>query len=257
MNAVETFRSKSSGIVAKLLGDFPIHPEDGFAIVGNLGHECAGFTKLQEINPTVKGSRGGYGWPQWTGPRRRAYEAYCKRNGLDPKSDAANYAYLFVELKGSEARAIPAVLDVEGELQKVEAFERSFLRAGVKHYASRLNWARLAAAEWALTGQAPAPMPAARQRDLLVDEAGASESRAAQDAGKAAKVGGAGAGSVGGGVTHATLGSPDTTGFVVELVLFGLGVALVGVAVWFGLRMAEQGRAAKNLRAAVAALPAG
>ena len=30
MNAVDTFRSKSSGIVARLLGDFPIQPEPTF-----------------------------------------------------------------------------------------------------------------------------------------------------------------------------------------------------------------------------------
>src|SRR5690606_11587737 len=88
--------------MAQLLRDFPITPTDAAAIVGNAGHECGGFTTLQEINPTVKGSRGGYGIMQWTGPRRRAFEAYCARTGKDPSSDDANYAWLFLELKGIE-----------------------------------------------------------------------------------------------------------------------------------------------------------
>ena len=90
MNAEATFRAKAPGIMAKLLSDFPIEKLAAAAIVGNLGHESAGLATLQEIKPTVAGSRGGYGWAQWTGPRRRAFEAYCKRNGKDPASDDAN-----------------------------------------------------------------------------------------------------------------------------------------------------------------------
>src|SRR5690606_29853274 len=111
--------------------------DDAAAILGNFGHECAGFTAMQEVKPVVAGSRGGYGWPMWTGPRRRAYEAYCKRNGLDPTGDKANYAYVFVELKGPERKAIPAVLEAVGLEAKVKAFELAFERAGAKHYASR------------------------------------------------------------------------------------------------------------------------
>jgi hypothetical protein len=47
----------------------------------------------------VPGSRGGFGWAQWTGARRQEFEAWCRDNGLDPASDAANYGYLVHELK--------------------------------------------------------------------------------------------------------------------------------------------------------------
>ena len=80
------------GYYGPALRDFPITPRTA-AILGNLGHESAGLTILQEIKPTVAGSKGGYGWAQWTGPRRRAYEAYCARIGKNPASDEANYAY--------------------------------------------------------------------------------------------------------------------------------------------------------------------
>lgn len=148
MNAEEHFRAVAPVYMRRLLSDFPsLDAQGAAAIFGNLGHESIGLTKLQEIKPTVKGSRGGYGWAQWTGPRRRAYEDYCKRNGKDPASDEANYAYLFVELKGiegSEAGAIARVNAATGLQGKVEAFEKAFLRAGVKHYDSRLQWARIA-----------------------------------------------------------------------------------------------------------------
>ncbi|WP_127752688.1 phage tail tip lysozyme [Devosia sp. 1566] len=163
MNAEATFRAKAPGIMAKLLSDFPIGVDDAAAVLGNVGHECAGFTAMQEFNPVVAGSKGGWGWRQWAGPRRRAFEAYCKRNGKDPASDEANYAYLFIELKGiegSEKAAIPKTIAAKGLDAKVIAFELAFLRAGVKHYSSRQQWARVALDAWKKAGQ-PASLPSA------------------------------------------------------------------------------------------------
>lgn len=150
------FTKKAPGLMELLMRDFPIDLEESGAIVGNLGHESGGFKSMQEKNPTVKGSRGGWGWAQWTGPRRRAFEAYCSRNGLDPSGDKANYGWLWVELHGSEKHAIPAVKKAKGLRNKVIAFERAFERAGVKHYDSRERWA-----EMALQAYADAPKPVA------------------------------------------------------------------------------------------------
>lgn len=155
MTAESTFRAKAPGIMHKLIDDFPIGVEDAAAILGNLGHESGGLVSLQELKPTVAGSAGGYGWAQWTGPRRRAFEAYCARNGLKPSSDKANYAWLFLELKGTEKGAIAAVVAADGLDEKVEAFERAFERAGVKHYPSRKQWAAIA-----LDAFEAAPVPA-------------------------------------------------------------------------------------------------
>lgn len=138
------FAKKAPWLMGKLLNDFPIDVEDAAAIAGNAGHESLGFTKLQEVKPTVKGSRGGWGWFQWTGPRRKQFEAYCARNGYDPASDEANYKWLFIELSTTEAKAIPAVKAAQGLDAKVKAFEKAFERAGVKHYPARLEWAELA-----------------------------------------------------------------------------------------------------------------
>jgi hypothetical protein len=128
----------------RLMADFALDVESAAAILGNLGHESGGFRFLQEKVPMVPGSAGGYGWAQWTGPRRRAYEAYCERHGYDPASDTANYKWLWNELTDSERAAIPAVKNAAGLEAKVRAFELSFERAGIKHYESRNTWAETA-----------------------------------------------------------------------------------------------------------------
>ncbi len=138
------FRAKAPGIMNLLMADFALDLESAAAILGNLGHESGGFRSLQELAPTVAGSAGGYGWAQWTGPRRREFEAYCSRNGFDPASDTANYKFLWVELSGSERAAIPAVKNAIGLQAKVQAFEAAFERAGIKHYESRMEWANRA-----------------------------------------------------------------------------------------------------------------
>jgi peptidoglycan hydrolase-like protein with peptidoglycan-binding domain len=114
------------------------------AAFGNLGLESNGLTTLQEISPTVKGSRGGYGWAQWTGPRRRNYESFCRVRKLDPASDEANYQFLVSELSGSYKSVLPKVKAASGLKNKVIAFERGYEGAGVKNYDARMAWANIA-----------------------------------------------------------------------------------------------------------------
>ena len=158
MAQYETFRATAPGVMTLLMQDFGLDETSAAAILGNLGHESNGFTNLQEIRPTVKGSRGGYGWAQWTGPRRRDFEAYCDRNKLSPSSNKANYGFLFTELKGDEKAAIPAVKNAVGLEAKVIAFEKAFLRAGIKHYPSRHEWAMRALVAFKASPE-PAPKP--------------------------------------------------------------------------------------------------
>src|SRR5688572_31564347 len=74
----------------RLKHDFQINDTQACGIWGNLGTETGGFTALQEKNPVVKGSRGGYGWMQWTGPRRKKYELWAKEKGLNVADDETN-----------------------------------------------------------------------------------------------------------------------------------------------------------------------
>lgn len=153
------YSDKVKWIMPRLMREFDLTPEEAAAICGNLGHESAGFTALQEINPTVAGSKGGYGWAQWTGPRRRNFEAFCKVLKLSPTSDQANYAFLVEELKTTEKAAIPAVKKAIGLNAMVIAFEMSFERAGVKHYLSRLKYAQEALDVYRAQSAQPPPIP--------------------------------------------------------------------------------------------------
>ena len=169
MTTVDRFKAKAPGIMAQLIIDFQLTPQEAAAIVGNLGHESGGLETLQEIKPIVKGSAGGYGWAQWTGPRRRAYEAFCARTGRNPASDDANYAFLWRELtgiEGSEGGALRKLRNAPANIEdKVKAFELAFLRAhkDYKHYPSRVQWANRALEAWrAVKPGIPIPTPTAK-----------------------------------------------------------------------------------------------
>ncbi|MCQ0987558.1 phage tail tip lysozyme [Jiella marina] len=138
------FETTAPVYMRRLIDDIPQWSAlDAAAAFGNFGHESAGLEILEEIS-----GGGGYGWPQWTGSRRRAYETWCRENGLDPASDEANYRYVVIELRGPEERTIAAVAKANGLEAKTLAFERSFERAGVKHDDRRLDWATRALAAY-------------------------------------------------------------------------------------------------------------
>lgn len=128
----------------RLKKDFQINDIQACGIWGNLGAESGGFTKLQEINPTVKGSRGGYGWMQWTGPRRKKYEAWAKAKGLDISADETNYTYLVHETLTDEWKSIQQVRKTTTLETATETFMKLNLRPGIPHLESRYTWARKA-----------------------------------------------------------------------------------------------------------------
>ena len=134
--------------MSNLMDDFELDDIQAAGILGNIGHECAGFHYLHELGQPE--GRGGYGWAQWTGPRRRAFFDWCDRNGLEWQTDEANYGYLRHELETSERSAIAALLKTARWEDAVMAFERNFERAGVPHYASRKQWAEIALAAFRL-----------------------------------------------------------------------------------------------------------
>lgn len=142
--AADHFRATAPKYMRLFMRDFDASDLDAAAVFGNAGYESLGFTALQEIKPVVKGSKGGFGWFQWTGPRRRAFEAYCERNKLTPSSDDANYKFLFVELTGTESGSMAKLKAAKTLDGKTEAFEKAFERAGVKAYEKRKQWAALA-----------------------------------------------------------------------------------------------------------------
>jgi hypothetical protein len=128
----------------KLMNDFDVDLLSAAAVFGNAGYESNGFRTLQEISPTIPGSEGGWGWFQWTGPRRDDFEDYARRNGYDLSAPETNYKWLFLELLGAEKAAIPALMYASTLEEKVVAFEETFERAGIKRYPERIKWAKRA-----------------------------------------------------------------------------------------------------------------
>ena len=127
-------------VAKRLQADFGLTPAAAAGFAGNLAHESGDFNILQEINPTVKGSRGGYGWPQWTGPRRRQFEQWAAQNGLDPSSKEANYGFLKYELQNTpEGAVLGALKGVNDPAMAAQIVSERFLRPGVVNMGSRVK----------------------------------------------------------------------------------------------------------------------
>src|SRR5438552_5280196 len=104
------FDQISARYVTKLVQDFKLRPHQAAAFPGNFGVESGGFTQIQEINP-LGGGQGGLGHGQWTGPRRREFEAYLAKRAQMGMSSApddfdSNYGMLFRELDGGEGHRV-------------------------------------------------------------------------------------------------------------------------------------------------------
>lgn len=150
------------------------------AIFGNLGVESDQFRALQEYKPLVTGSRGGWGWPQWTGPRRRAFEAWADRTGFKRDNPEGFYQYMLIELRGSERAALNALraaktLDtataIFGEKYERPADLNQSLRTRKKHALDALHILETAMSSTAAPAEMPAladpvPVPAAVQAPL-------------------------------------------------------------------------------------------
>jgi hypothetical protein len=137
-----TFEMKAPHIARGLITDFGLTENQACGILGNIGLECDGFRQFQERG--TKPPRGGWGWCQWTGPRRRAFEKYAMEHGLDFRSDAANYGFLSKELGSSEAAALAQLKRAKSLEESVKAFMQKFERPGVPNLAGRLLWANRA-----------------------------------------------------------------------------------------------------------------
>lgn len=134
-------------LVSDLSKDFQLTPEQAAGVVGQLGHESAGFGTMQEVDPTVPGSRGGYGYAQWTGPRRKQFEAWSAQNNLDPSSYEANYGFLKNELaNSSEGTVLGDLRSAPDAMTAGRMFTDKFLRPGKPNYGSRDAWTQKALA---------------------------------------------------------------------------------------------------------------
>lgn len=121
-----------SGLIQRGL---PEHVSDAF--IANFQDESGLNPGINEINPTVAGSRGGFGLYQLTGPRRREYEAFAAQNGVNPADTNAQLDFLMKELGGSESAAAKKILSSPDTATAAQAIVNDFLRPAPEHRQSR------------------------------------------------------------------------------------------------------------------------
>lgn len=119
--AGQGFKERAPDVMARLQADLGLTPEQAAGILGNLGQE-SGLQAINERNPLVPGSRGGFGWAQWTGSRRTQFEAWAANRGLDVKSDEANYGFLAHELRNGQSRHLEALRQAKTPEEAARAF---------------------------------------------------------------------------------------------------------------------------------------
>ncbi|NVK16705.1 MAG: hypothetical protein HWE35_21240 [Rhodobacteraceae bacterium] len=143
-NSAPTGGGIGNRLMRDLMRDFGFTRAQAAGVVGNLDHESDGFKGLQEYNPIVKGSRGGYGYAQWTGPRRRQFEAWAAQNGhSDLSTYEANYGFLKYEMSQTwEKRAVDRVKQTNSVEDATKVFQDTFLRPGIPHTSSRIQRAQ-------------------------------------------------------------------------------------------------------------------
>ena len=125
------------GTIRQMLIDrgLPEHVADGFVM--NFQDESGLNPDINEANPTVAGSRGGYGLYQLTGPRRVAYENYAASRGVAPSDVGAQLDFMMSELQGPESAAAKAIFNTTDAGQAGAAIVNKFLRPAAEHAASR------------------------------------------------------------------------------------------------------------------------
>lgn len=94
-------------IMQDLILEFELSPVQAAAIAGNLGTESANFTAYHESGQPE--NKGGYGWAQWTGPRRKTFFAWADAHGLNRESEAASLGFLEHELHTSKSFSITSL----------------------------------------------------------------------------------------------------------------------------------------------------
>lgn len=125
--------------------DRGLQPHIADAFILNFQDESGLNPGINEKNPIVPGSRGGYGLYQLTGPRRREYEAFAAQRGVNPADVNAQLDFLMNELQGSEAGAAKSILSAPDTATAAQAIVNNFLRPAPEHRQARAaKYARVA-----------------------------------------------------------------------------------------------------------------
>lgn len=118
-------------LMGDLQADLDLADFQAAGVVGNLARETGNFRFLRELNPIVKGSRGGIGYAQWTGPRHDAFLEFAGEG--DPMSYEVNYGFLIEELEGPYASVVDLIRETETLAEATEVFMREYLAPHPRH----------------------------------------------------------------------------------------------------------------------------
>ena len=94
---------------------------------------------INEANPLVKGSRGGFGLYQLTGPRRVEYEDFAASKGVAPSNVDAQLDFLVMELNNKEKSAGDAIMATNNAGEAAAAIVNKFLRPSKQYRENRAN----------------------------------------------------------------------------------------------------------------------
>ncbi len=117
----------------------PLHIAQG--MVANMMAESRLDPGINEIAPLVPGSRGGYGLNQWTGPRRRQFEAFAQDRGVPFDDLETQLDFTLWELQNTERGAWEALRGANDPLEAARIYSERFLRPGIPHMDRRLAYA--------------------------------------------------------------------------------------------------------------------
>ena len=106
--------------------------------VGNYTVESGLNTGINEISPTVPGSRGGFGLAQWTGPRRRQFESFAKSKGKPLNDLDVQLDFTAWELANTEKRAAGRIYGAKTPEDAARLISTEFLRPGIPHLDRRI-----------------------------------------------------------------------------------------------------------------------
>ena len=104
------------GLIAR---GVPSHVADG--IIVNMNDESGMNPAINERNPTVPGSRGGFGLAQWTGPRRKQLEAFAAQRGKPASDVDTQMDFLVWEMNNTESEAGAKILNAETASEAAQA----------------------------------------------------------------------------------------------------------------------------------------
>ena len=117
-------------------------PAAAIGFTGNFGIESQYNPGINEINPVVAGSRGGFGLSQWTGPRRRDLEAFAQQRGTALDDTDMQLDFLVHELNTTERGARDAIYSAQDPETAARLVSEKFLRPGIPHLDRRIEEAR-------------------------------------------------------------------------------------------------------------------